>query len=293
MDYIVPSEPTNWHPAFASTTDEWLVMQNVVESLTNIDPYTLVDIPWLATSWTVEDWDYGGPEMGMKTTFWLRNDVYYHDGVQFDAYTANFSLNWLKDMQIGRAQAMWQYLDHVEVHDQYCFSVYHTVASLWTFYDVAGWAAYLPPHIYDGTDIHFRPEATTNPLNPSLTCLVGTGPYMITDMAFLLGGYVELTAYRANPSLGITTHWWQTVEGYDDWLTTCFHWIGDCNSDGVVDINDQTKAGKAFAANEGDPRYDAEADIAPEPEYHTNDGRVDMRDIIELTKSWGRQRTYA
>jgi len=295
MDYIVPSEPTNWHPAFASTTDEFLVMQHVLGGLINVDPYTHVDVPWEATDWLVEDWDYGGSEMGMNTTFWLRDDLYYHDGVQFDAYTANFSLNWLKDMQIGRAQAMWKDLDHVEVHDQYCFSVYHTITSLWTFYDIAGWASVIPPHIYEGTDIHFRPEEQANPLNEHITKLVGLGAYVITDMAFELGGYVELTAYRENPDLGITTHWFWSAEGYDAWLTECFHWTGDGNSDGVIDIYDLTKAGNAFAANEGTPRYDAQADTDPEPEYHTrtDPGRVDMQDIIELSKSWGKQQTYS
>jgi ABC-type transport system substrate-binding protein len=295
IDYIVPSEPTNYHPAFASTTDEFLVLQHVFGGLINVDPYTHVDVPWEAIDWKVQDWDYGGSEMGMNTTFWLRDDLYYHDGVHFDAYTANFSLNWLKDMEIGRAQAMWRDLDHVDVHDQYCFSVFHTVSSLWTFYDIAGWASLVPPHIYEDTTVNFRPEAEANELNGNITKLVGLGAYIITDLDFSLGGYVELTAYRENPDLGITTHWWQSAEDYADWLSECFHWIGDGNSDGVIDIHDLTKAGNAFAANEGDPRYDEQADTDPEPEYQTrtSPGRVDMSDIIELSKSWGKKRTYA
>jgi ABC-type transport system substrate-binding protein len=293
MDYIVPSEPTNWHPAFASTTDEFLVMQHVFGGLINVDPYTHVDVPWEATDWLVEDWDFGGSDMGMNTTFWLRDDLYYHDGVQFDAYTAEFGLEWLQEMKIGRAQAMWQNLVDVEVHDQFCFSVLHNVTSLWIFYDIAGWASLIPPHIYDGTDIHFRPEAEANELNPKITKLVGLGAYVITDMAFELGGWVELTAYRENPDLGITTHWFWSAEGYDAWLTECFHWIGDGNSDGVIDIKDLTKAGKSYALTSSHPNYDAEADTNPEDEYHVNDGRVDMKDIFELSKYWGKQRDYS
>jgi hypothetical protein len=118
---------------------------------------------------------------------------------------------------------------------------------------------------------------------------------MITDLDFSYGGYVELTAYRVNPAIGITTHWRESVEGFNTWLTECFHWIGDGNSDGVIDIHDLTKAGNAFAANEGDPRYDAQADTDPEPEYQTrtSPGRVDMSDIIELSKAWGKKRSYA
>ena len=90
-----------------------------------------------------------------------------------------------------------------------------------------------------------------------------------------------------------TTHWWQSAEGFFNLTREMFHWIGDGNSDGVVDISDLTKAGKSFGLNEGQTGYDADADTAPEPEYHTNDNRVDMRDIIELSRSWGKQRYYA
>ena len=116
---------------------------------------------------------------------------------------------------------------------------------------------------------------------------------MITDLDFALGGYVELTAYDVNPDLGIETHSWMSVESFDNWLHTCFHWIGDATSDGVVDVYDLTKAGKAYAQVSGQPLYDPEADLGPEDPYHTNDGRVDIRDIAEMSKNWGKQVTYA
>jgi len=293
MRGIIPTEPTNYHTGFASTTDEFLVLDCIWESLVAVDPYTHADIPQLATSWSVEDWPNEGPEMGMNTTFTLRDDVDWHDGTHFDAYDCKFALEWLRDMEIGRAQAMWRDLHEVEIHNQYCFSVYHNVSSLWTFYDIAGWAPAVAEHIYAGTDMEYRPEIDPNPLNGNLTCIIGTGPWMITDLVFELGGYVELTAYRENPDLGITTHWWQSVEGFANWETTCFHWTGDGNSDGVIDVYDLTKAGKAYAQVLGQPLYDAEADTGPEDPYHTNDGRVDIRDIAELSKNWGKQATYA
>jgi hypothetical protein len=78
-------------------------------------------------------------------------------------------------------------------------------------------------------------------------------------------------------------------------LLECFHWVGDLTTDGYVDIYDLTKLGKAFAAIEPDPRYDPAADIDPEPTYHTraSPGIVNMRDLIELSKLWGKQATYA
>jgi ABC-type transport system substrate-binding protein len=369
LNNIVPSKPTNYHPAFASTTDEWLVMQEVVEGLVGIDPYTHTDIPYLAQNWTgpiltnvtitdeyvghsdgnasnsltwlldyipiIEDSDtiylddvsttaytlnYTTGELtfdtvpanctditadyitsgGMNNTFWLRQDVVYHDGAEFNASVCEFSLEWLKDMQIGRAQAMWQHLDDVVVNNASCFSAIHKKASLWLFYDIAGWAAYFPPHIYEGTTKDFRPEEVQNPLNTDLTCLVGTGPFVFREAVMELGGYVKLTAFRDDDGAGAgttpspvgTDHWWQTVESYENDLTVQFHWTGDGTSDGVIDVYDLSKAGKAFGTELGDTLYDADADTDPEPTYHENDDRVDMRDIAELSKNWGKQRHY-
>ncbi|UCE29469.1 MAG: hypothetical protein JSV85_01710 [Candidatus Bathyarchaeota archaeon] len=282
---IVGSEPSNYHPAFASTPDEWRVLDRVFEGLINLDPYSHEDIPWLATDWWIEDWDYGGSEMGMNTTFWLRDDVYYHDGVHFDAYTCEFSLEWLKDMQLARLRTMWQNLFDVEVHSDYCFSVYHNTTSLWTFYDIAKWAPLIPPHIYDGTDMNFRPEMTTNPLNGYLTCLVGTGPYMITDLMFSLGGYVELTAYRENVDLDITTHWFMSVEEEDALLTQMFHWKGDVNYDGFVDDLDLLRIEAAYGTVKGQPGFDPDADL-------DSDDRINAVDMIILSKGWGKARKY-
>ncbi|UCG36304.1 MAG: hypothetical protein JSV64_06740 [Candidatus Bathyarchaeota archaeon] len=282
---IVGSEPSNYHPAFASTPDEWRILDRVFEGLIGLDPYTHEDVRWLATDWWIEYWDYGGTEMGMNTTFWLRDDIYYHDGVHFDAYTCKFSLEWLRDMQISRARAVWQNLHEVEVHSDYCFSVYHTVTSIWTFYDIADWAPLIPPHIYFGTDVYFRPEDTVNPLNGHLTCLVGTGPYMVTDLYSAVGGYVELTAYRENADLGITTHWFMGVEEEDELLTQMFHWKGDVNYDGIVDDLDLARVDAAFGTSIGDPRFDPDADL-----YY--DDRINMRDASIVAKGWGMARKY-
>lgn len=55
---------------------------------------------------------------------------------------------------------------------------------------------------------------------------------------------------------------------------------GDVNRDGVVDIFDLSKVGRAFGSFEGDPDYDIEADI-------NEDGIVDMRDIAIVAVHYG------
>jgi len=378
VHYIVGSTPTNYHPGYASTTDEWSVIGRLFDGLINVDPYTHENIAWLATKWDLTEWDYGGAEMGMNMTFWLRDDIYYHDSAEFNASVAGFSLEFARDQQIPRAKPMWQNLVNVQVHSQYCFSVLHNVQSRWILNDVAGpnvwlvndaacWATMFPPHIYAGTDINFSPEATphrivhmgetvgtgdgstvlftlgnapvetpavgdparvvyldgtpttTYTINTTtgeitfttapgtgvaitadyleegiadLTCLVGTGPFVYQDGPLGWGGFANLSAYRPEAS-PVTTQWWMSVQGYDGLVEEQFHWIGDCNRDGIIDIYDLTYAALAYATTSSDPRYDPKADTSPEPTYHTNDGRVDMRDIVEISKAWGKQRDYA
>ena len=292
---IVGSGPTNYHPGYASTTDEWRILSRIYDGLININPYTHEDIPWLATSWTIEDWTAPGGTPGMKITFWLRDDVYWHDDVKFTAYDVEFGLEFARDQQIARALPMWQYLVDVEVLTDYTVSVYFSTTSLWIFYYVAGpdiwlvndaacWATMFPKHIYEGTDPTFRPEETINPINPELTCLIGTGPFVYRGGDIVLGGYAHLTAYRPGSS-PVTTHWFMSVEEEDALLTQMFHWIGDVNYDGIIDDLDLAQIYASLGLHEGDPGFDPDADLY-------NDGLIDMRDVAIANKNYGKARKY-
>jgi len=56
---------------------------------------------------------------------------------------------------------------------------------------------------------------------------------------------------------------------------------GDITGDRSVDIYDLAKAGQSFASYTGELRYSSEADI-------TNDGHVDMRDVIVIGRNYGK-----
>ena len=66
--------------------------------------------------------------------------------------------------------------------------------------------------------------------------------------------------------------------GYDIYYKTSL--VGDVNGDGVVDIFDLNKAGKAYGSVVGEPEYDSDVDL-------NKDGRVDMRDIALIGKNYG------
>jgi ABC-type transport system substrate-binding protein len=304
---VLPSEATNYHPAFASTTDEWLIMDLILEGLIGIDPWTHDDIPNVAEDWTVEAWTPDAYTTGVNVTFWLRDDVYWHDGVHVDADEVKFSWDYVAGEYppfppVGRAGAFWEDYEGSEVWGTYCLSVYQNKTSMFTLYDCAGWTPLFPQHIYEGEDEYFRPEATPHPDSglaaAGLKCLLGTGPFVFIESTMVLGGYCQIVAFRPGVAPHPTAHWWQSVEGFVAELTEQFHWIGDVSSltpleeDGIINIYDMSTAGKAYGKTSGQPGYEAQADIAPEATYHNNDGRVDIRDIAEIGKNWGKQRSY-
>jgi len=301
-NYIIPSEPTNYHPGYASTTDEMLLVERLYDAMTDIDPWTHDDIPLMATSWTVQPWTAPGGLAGMNTTFTVRDDIYWHDGVHFNATSAVWSLKFAADQRIGRAITLWENLVDAQANSLYSFSVYHNTTSLFIFYDISFWSAQFPDYIYEGTDNTFRPETTVNPRNPDLTCLIGTGPWVYRGGNLVLGGYVTVSAYRPGPS-PVTTHYFMSVEGMDAMMKTQFHWVGDArgtsatdtNPNGKIDEFDLAAMGKVYGTRKGvpsTPPYDETCDIAPEAPYHVNDGRIDIRDTAELSKNFGKQRDY-
>lgn len=292
--FIVPSENTNWHPGYASTTDEWLIMQNIVEGLIGGDAYTGYDLPSLATDWTVdESYNDTSTGTGMNITYWLRDDVYYQDGEKYNATQAKFSLEFARDQEIARLFTAWGYMTDVDIHDTYTFSVLVNETSPWMLYDIGGIAAYFPKGCYEGTDRYFEPENTVNPYNSNLTCLIGTGPFVMRDFDMALGGYARLTAFRPEADDNyLSDHYWMSIATWDSDLATQFHWVGDVDSDSDVDVYDLSAAGQSYGKHLRQTGYNGNADINPEPTYHTNDGFVDIFDIAELSKSWGKQRDY-
>ena len=57
--------------------------------------------------------------------------------------------------------------------------------------------------------------------------------------------------------------------------------MGDINGDGVIDIDDLNRAGKAYGSYEGEPYFDPEVDL-------NKDGHIDMRDLAVIGKNYGK-----
>ncbi|MDZ4766126.1 MAG: ABC transporter substrate-binding protein [Chloroflexota bacterium] len=109
------SQPTTLDPHAARTNDDFLVMRNVCEGLTNYDAVTLQPIPTLAESWSISD-------DGLVYTFTLRAGVTFTDGSTLDAADVKYSFDRLSDPNLGTSYTAGLVLR-----------------------DVAGWAEARPP----------------------------------------------------------------------------------------------------------------------------------------------------
>lgn len=117
------SQPNTLDPHAATSNDEFLVIRNVCEGLTNYDPETLEPIPALAESWDISD-------DGLVYTFHLRQGVTFIDGSTLDAADVKYSFDRLSDPNQGTSYTAGLVLR-----------------------DVAGWAEARPtaPAVGDGT----------------------------------------------------------------------------------------------------------------------------------------------
>lgn len=88
------SQPTSLDPHAARTNDDFLIIRNVCEGLTNYDPVTLEPVPALAESWDVSD-------DGLVYTFNLRPGVTFTDGSTLDAEDVKYSFDRLSNPATG------------------------------------------------------------------------------------------------------------------------------------------------------------------------------------------------
>jgi len=206
---------------------EWMVLSRLYDSLLVEHPETSEYMPWLAENWKIEDWTAPGDVPGMKMTFWLRDDVYWHDGVPLTGEDVRFSLEYIGTHQLPICETMWQNLVEVVIPQPYVAEVYLNTSNLLPLSnletslldDVVSAAALFPQHIWQNvTDPEsFRPWEEPHPTVPGLTKLIGTGPFYFVN--YDPGVRISLKAnpnyfkraFLAGPSGGIYSNTAETV----------------------------------------------------------------------------------
>ena len=285
-------EPELLNPCSASTVYAWDIIEQTLDGMIAVNPYTHEDMPWIAESWEVTEWDVGAGHTWMNLTFHLRRDVFWQDGNPYTAHDAEFSLEFLRDNAIPRYMGMWMWLHDVEVLDDYTFRAIMTTTSQFLLYDVAGQAALLAPQVWSDWDgellldiMQYNPSTDTNStgMGPWFgagqgfpgTRLFGTGPgvFEFYNPTLMSGDLHRFLGY------------FQVTEGICELKVEMFHEVGDVNRDGYIDVFDLALLGVSYGCFHWMPCYNPDADL-------NQDGVCDGRDLALITWHWGEQREY-
>ena len=190
--YGFKSDIESLNPLTAAWYWDWEVLRRVYDSLIVAHPYDLaIDLPWVAESWEIGTW-----EEGVKITFRLRDDVYWHDGVQLTSEDVKFTI------LAGQIPECWwrtavDRVEKVETPDPLTVVVYYNVTSYWALRWV-GEIPLLPKHIWEQIPREewptVQPQELPHPTVPGLTMLVGSGPFVFRER--VIGEYVRLTRFE-------------------------------------------------------------------------------------------------
>jgi peptide/nickel transport system substrate-binding protein len=162
---VFNSDPPTLNPILATESYESAVNGLVMERLLARDNATLEHTPRLAQRWDISD-DH------LTYTFYLRNDVRWHDGAKFTAADVVYSFNLINDPKTGalnllayfakagitKAEAVDEYTVRFRLDRPYFFAIHPM-----------GWMPIIPKHLYDVKDVDLRK-------NPANFHPIGTGP---------------------------------------------------------------------------------------------------------------------
>lgn len=160
------------------------VITYVYDFLTLTDPDDLNKIiPRLAESWSVDSIDASPGVKGTRVTVNLVKNATWQDGRPFTAGDVNFTI-W----QVGKAWRLLRYdsetirnVYKTEVPNPQTIRVYINGTSWVYWLDILGMRP-LPKHVWENMkDPEVDPSKISNPLRPSLTELLGTGPFIFKE----------------------------------------------------------------------------------------------------------------
>jgi len=181
----LPNSLSSTNPLINSYYTDLLVLNLVYDRLISYNPYTLEDCPWLAKDWLIEEVDPVSPSVPrgqvgdmQKMTYFLHDDLYWHDGSPLTASDVAFSYQLMNDSASAYHSALTS-LTHVEVVNSTTVEVFTNKRGLFVPQEMS--IPILPESIWGSiTD----PFSWDNP-NP-----VGSGPYAWFDHS--PGSYLEL-----------------------------------------------------------------------------------------------------
>lgn len=162
-------EPTTFSPVFATDARSSFIINLLFDSLLDTDENLEIKAQ-IAKTWDIS-------EDGLELTFYLRDDVYFHDGEKLNADDVEFTYNVvLHDDYAGVRKEDLKFVDSVEAVDDHTFKIYMTKPDAALMFSVASSSfGIMPKHIFEDTAIAEIKEHE-NSWDP-----IGTGPYKFKE----------------------------------------------------------------------------------------------------------------
>jgi len=256
-------------------------VDRIYDTLLSYCPYDIAPhreggtVPWMAEDWEIETWEspYEPNKNLTKLTFYLRDDIKWHDGVELNSSDVKFTIEYLQGL--GTQASFYSSVvgvDHVTTPNARTVCVYENVSNIWTL-DLIGKLPILPKHIFETiTNVTGYTPGAGQGL-PANQTLIGSGPwkYVFHNTSML---YLE-----ANREYFMETPPKGEVDFRYDWEMGCF----------VVDAMDASMVGRAYGSAGNsipDTNWEPGCDIA------NGDCEVDMSDIVIVglgfNATWGK-----
>ena len=176
----------------------------IIEGMITRDNTTGAEVPWIGLKMEENAWtspEPGGDIPGTRIRFYIRNDVYWQDGLHVNATDIKWDLDYIAHVcpDIGTPfpeyVTLWSFYKKSEIISPYIIDIYVNTTGHWKTLDFAGAILTFPKIIWEPLQTYaaatgFKPWSTdyetwtgrepTGGIDP-LTCLIGTGPYYMVS----------------------------------------------------------------------------------------------------------------
>lgn len=286
--YRIPTDPESLIHGWDMSGVAWDITWRTCDFLLDMHPFTMELMPWIVTDWKVEEWSDPslGVINGMKITLWVRDDLYWHDGIKFTAHDLEFAAKYAKDYDIPRMSDITKDLIDAKAISETRVEFYYNRTSIFVLFQltVEPYLTSYPKHLYNPNATRYGPPE--GPMNLQIAGKPGV-PYPST--------FVAPSVPHPNPPAD--KPWLTCFIGVGPWILKSYEWgigatfianknyflkvvIADVNYDRCVDIFDCVFLAISFGSKPGDPNWNEHADI-------NGDQIVDIFDMVIVALSFG------
>jgi len=173
----VLKEPKTLSPCKVTSGWDTTVIDCIYDTLIRLD-LQLNYIPWIAKSWDAQIFEENNTQI---LTFYLNENVTWHDGTPLTAEDVKFTIEYYRDYQVPTYEPYVSSVYKVEAPDDYTVKVYLNTTSAISIHNIGVMLYILPKHLW---------ENVTDPLEFEPEHPIGSGPFKFVE--WYKGEYIKL-----------------------------------------------------------------------------------------------------